>query len=101
MTCVLICLLHGRPYQERALEPEDICEELMNRCLSPDCQMGGLGCDNMTCVLICLLHGRPYQEMVEKCATLSKEREEEIRRKLAEELEDCSDKEDTETLEVT
>jgi len=85
----------------RALEPEDICEELMNRCLSPDCQMGGLGCDNMTCVLVCLLHGRPYQDMVEKCATLSKEREEEIRRKLAEELEDCSDKEDTETLEVT
>merc|ERR1719481_1062945 len=24
----------------KAMEPEDICEELMNRCLSPDCQMG-------------------------------------------------------------
>ena len=31
------------------------------RCLSPDCQMGGLGCDNMTCVLVCLLHQQPYQ----------------------------------------
>lgn len=32
------------------LEPEDICEELMMRCLAPDCQMAGLGCDNMTVV---------------------------------------------------
>jgi len=64
----------------QAMEPEDICEELMNRCLSPDCQMGGLGCDNMTCVLVCLLHGRPYQSLVEKCARISQEREEERRR---------------------
>ena len=34
---------------------------LVSRCLSPDCQMGGLGCDNMTCVLVCLLHQQPYQ----------------------------------------
>lgn len=30
------------------MEPEKVCEELMTNCLSPDCQMGGLGCDNMT-----------------------------------------------------
>merc|ERR1712192_252690 len=52
----------------QAMEPEDICEELMTRCLSPDCQMGGLGCDNMTCVLVCLLQGKPYQALVERCA---------------------------------
>ncbi|KAH9373610.1 hypothetical protein HPB48_014793 [Haemaphysalis longicornis] len=34
------------------MEPEQICEELMTRCLAPDCQMGGLGCDNMTVVLV-------------------------------------------------
>jgi len=28
----------------------------MTRCLAPDCQMGGLGCDNMTVILVCLLH---------------------------------------------
>ena len=56
----------------RAMEPEDICEELMDRCLSPDCQMGGLGCDNMTCVLICLLHDKPYQHLVEKCQKIVK-----------------------------
>lgn len=58
----------------QAMEPEDICEELMNRCLSPDCQMGGLGCDNMTCVLVCLLHGKPYQALVERCARQSPDR---------------------------
>ena len=45
-----------------------ICEELMTRCLAPDCQMGGLGCDNMTVVLVCLLNGGSYDELAEKCA---------------------------------
>merc|ERR1712126_21617 len=63
----------------QAMEPEDICEELMTRCLSPDCQMGGLGCDNMTCVLACFLHDQPYQVLVERCARQSAHREEERR----------------------
>ncbi|CAG9762473.1 unnamed protein product [Ceutorhynchus assimilis] len=49
------------------LEPEDICEGLMMRCLSPDCHMAGLGCDNMTVVIVVFLHGKPYQEVIEKC----------------------------------
>jgi len=47
--------------------PEEICEELMNHCLAPDCQMGGLGGDNMTVVLVCLLHGRPYSDLIARC----------------------------------
>jgi protein phosphatase 2C family protein 2/3 len=42
-------------------EPEDICEELMNKCLAKDPSMGGLGCDNMTVILVAFLHGKPYQ----------------------------------------
>lgn len=53
------------------MEPEEICEELMTRCLAPDCQMGGLGCDNMTVVLICFLHGGTYEELAAKCAVAS------------------------------
>ncbi|GIX73428.1 probable protein phosphatase 2C T23F11.1 [Caerostris darwini] len=49
------------------MEPEQICEELMTRCLAPDCQMGGLGCDNMTVVLVCLLQGESYEELANKC----------------------------------
>lgn len=49
------------------LEPEEICENLMMRCLAPDCQMAGLGCDNMTVVIVGLLHGDTYENLQEKC----------------------------------
>lgn len=47
------------------MDPEQICEELMTRCLAPDCQMGGLGCDNMTVVLVCLTQG---EDLAKKCS---------------------------------
>jgi len=47
-------------------EPETVCEELMTSCLAPDCQMGGLGCDNMTVILVCFLHGKPFAELCSK-----------------------------------
>jgi len=49
------------------IPPEIICEQLMMRCLAPDCQMGGLGCDNMTVVLVCFLNGEPYEKLAERC----------------------------------
>lgn len=50
------------------MEPDKICEELMTACLAPDCQMGGLGCDNMTVILICLLHGNSWESYSGKIA---------------------------------
>ncbi|XP_060570103.1 probable protein phosphatase 2C T23F11.1 isoform X1 [Ruditapes philippinarum] len=50
------------------MEPETICEELMARCLAPDCQMGGLGCDNMTVCIVCLLHDRAYEDLIRRCS---------------------------------
>ena len=44
-----------------------ICEELMTRCLAPDCQMGGLGCDNMTVLIVCFVNGKSYEDLAEKC----------------------------------
>ncbi|OWF39618.1 probable protein phosphatase 2C T23F11.1 [Mizuhopecten yessoensis] len=52
----------------QGMEPDIICEELMTRCLAPDCQMGGLGCDNMTVVLVCFLFGQSYDDLIKKCA---------------------------------
>ncbi|MFH4973923.1 hypothetical protein AB6A40_000632 [Gnathostoma spinigerum] len=49
-------------------DPEVICEELLSRCLAPDCQLGGLGCDNMTVVLVCLLQGDSPQTYMERCS---------------------------------
>jgi len=49
----------------------------MTRCLAPDCQMGGLGCDNMTVVLVCFLHPvndapGDYADLCRRCSrTLS------------------------------
>lgn len=44
----------------------------MTRCLAPDCQMGGLGCDNMTVILVCFLHdGDNYDKLAEKCKTIA------------------------------
>jgi len=45
----------------------------MTRCLAPDCQMGGLGCDNMTVVLVCFLHPNDnapgdYAELCRRCS---------------------------------
>ncbi|BFZ15105.1 hypothetical protein BsWGS_18143 [Bradybaena similaris] len=54
------------------MEPDVICEELMNRCLAPDCQAGGLGCDNMTVILVCFLHGGTYDDLARKCARPSR-----------------------------
>lgn len=51
------------------VEPEEICENLMMKCLAPDCQMAGLGCDNMTVVIIVLLQGRTYEELQKRCGT--------------------------------
>lgn len=44
-----------------------ICEDLMTRCLAPDCRLGGLGCDNMTVIIICLLHGGNLGDLAERC----------------------------------
>ncbi|VDD88401.1 unnamed protein product [Enterobius vermicularis] len=50
-------------------EPEEVCEELLSHCLAPDCQMGGIGCDNMTAVLVCLLQNHSYADFKDHCAT--------------------------------
>ena len=50
------------------MDPSTICEELMTRCLAPDCQMGGLGCDNMTVIVVCYVNGKTYEELAARCA---------------------------------
>jgi len=49
------------------MEPELICEELMNSCLSPDGHTGNVGGDNMTVILVCLLHNKSYEDLAVRC----------------------------------
>lgn len=57
------------------LEPEKICENIMMRCLAPDLQMAGLGCDNMTVLIIGLLHDESYEQLRIKCTGVTNNRE--------------------------
>jgi protein phosphatase 2C family protein 2/3 len=43
-------------------ELHEIAEFIMDRCLAPDSDWGGVGCDNMTVVLVALLNGRTKEE---------------------------------------
>jgi protein phosphatase 2C family protein 2/3 len=47
---------------QKRMEPEAICEELLDTCLSPDCELSGLGCDNMTVILVLCLLGDSMDE---------------------------------------
>lgn len=42
-----------------------VCEDLMVKCLAPDSELGGIGCDNMTVVIVALLNGRTLEEWQE------------------------------------
>lgn len=42
-----------------------ICEALMDKCLAPDSDWGGVGCDNMTVLIVALLGGRTKDEWFE------------------------------------
>lgn len=53
--------------------PEQICEELMTECLSPDLLMTGT--DNMTVVLICFLHKKSYDDLCKHARELVKDDE--------------------------
>lgn len=43
-------------------EPKVLCEEIMDKCLAPPSEVGGIGCDNMTIEIIALLGGRTKEE---------------------------------------
>ncbi|KAI1698604.1 protein phosphatase 2C domain-containing protein [Ditylenchus destructor] len=47
-------------------EPRVVCEELLDHCLAPDCELSGLGCDNMTVIIVCLLQDDPLETYMEK-----------------------------------
>uniref|UniRef100_A0A182X3B6 protein-serine/threonine phosphatase n=1 Tax=Anopheles quadriannulatus TaxID=34691 RepID=A0A182X3B6_ANOQN len=65
----------------QGIYPQQICENLMMRCLAPDCQMGGIGGDNMTVIVVCFLHGQPYEELVNRCKEAVSKRQEQRRKR--------------------
>ncbi|PVU96719.1 hypothetical protein BB561_001011 [Smittium simulii] len=41
---------------------DQVCEDLMHKCLADECGFGGVGCDNMTVVIVGILSGKTEQE---------------------------------------
>lgn len=39
-----------------------IAENMMEKCLAPDSELGGVGCDNMTVVVVAVLNGKTEEE---------------------------------------
>lgn len=44
---------------------EDICEAIMDHCLAPDSEVGGVGCDNMSIIIVGILNGKTKDEWYE------------------------------------
>lgn len=49
-----------RAHVAQGLDLKQICEKLMDNCLAPASDCGGLGCDNMTVLIIAILNGKSY-----------------------------------------
>ncbi|KAL9606070.1 MAG: hypothetical protein Q9179_000750 [Wetmoreana sp. 5 TL-2023] len=45
-----------------------ICENMMDNCLAPSSETGGVGCDNMTMVIVALLRGKTKDEWYQEIA---------------------------------
>ncbi|TIA69787.1 hypothetical protein E3P92_03396 [Wallemia ichthyophaga] len=43
-------------------ELKDICAHIMDKCLAPDSELGGIGCDNMTITIVAILGDRSQEE---------------------------------------
>lgn len=41
---------------------DEICELMMDHCLAPDTEVGGLGCDNMSIIIVGILNGKTMDE---------------------------------------
>jgi len=80
------------------------CENLMERCLAKDSELGGIGCDNMTVIIVGFLNGKTpekwYEWMVQRYGTVGPEYEEsESRQPKGDDL-DYNDDDSDEGLEI-
>ncbi|CAO3677847.1 unnamed protein product [Rhizopus microsporus] len=48
---------------------DEICEQIMDHCLSPDNDGGGVGCDNMSIIIVAILNGKTEEEWYEWMAS--------------------------------
>ncbi|KAJ1891148.1 Protein phosphatase 2C 2, partial [Kickxella alabastrina] len=52
--------VHAKVVEGKKLD--QICEDMMDRCLASESELGGVGCDNMTVVIVAILNGKTEEE---------------------------------------
>ncbi|KAJ2158556.1 Protein phosphatase 2C 2 [Coemansia sp. RSA 552] len=56
----VVQFVHAKIVEGKKLD--QVCEEMMTRCLASESELGGVGCDNMTVVIVALLKGKTEDE---------------------------------------
>ncbi|KAJ2379654.1 Protein phosphatase 2C 2 [Coemansia sp. RSA 2607] len=52
--------VHAKIVEGKKLD--QICENMMDRCLASESELGGVGCDNMTVIIVAILNGKTEDE---------------------------------------
>ncbi|KAJ2400332.1 Protein phosphatase 2C 2 [Coemansia sp. RSA 2559] len=67
----VVQFVHAKISEGKKLD--QVCEEMMDRCLASESDLGGVGCDNMTVVIVGLLNGKSEDEWYEHVKKIAEE----------------------------
>ncbi|KAJ2359192.1 Protein phosphatase 2C 2 [Coemansia sp. RSA 2618] len=67
----VVQFVHAKIVQ--GLKLDRVCEEMMDRCLASESELGGVGCDNMTVVIVALLNGKSEDAWYEHVKAVAEE----------------------------
>ncbi|KAJ1733570.1 Protein phosphatase 2C 2 [Coemansia biformis] len=67
----VVQFVHAKITEGKKLD--QICEDIMNRCLASESELGGVGCDNMTIVIVAILNGKSEDEWYESVKVIAEE----------------------------
>ncbi|KAJ1906008.1 Protein phosphatase 2C 2 [Coemansia sp. IMI 209127] len=67
----VVQFVHAKISEGKKLD--QVCEEMMDRCLASESDLGGVGCDNMTVVIVGLLNGKTEDEWYEHVKQIAEE----------------------------
>ncbi|KAJ2720408.1 Protein phosphatase 2C 2 [Coemansia sp. Benny D115] len=56
----VVQFVHAKIAEGKKLD--QICEDMMDRCLASESELGGVGCDNMTVIIAAILNGKSEEE---------------------------------------
>ncbi|KAI9505838.1 phosphatase 2C-like domain-containing protein [Coemansia spiralis] len=67
----VVQFVHAKIAEGKKLD--QVCEEMMDRCLASESDLGGVGCDNMTVIVLGILNGKTEDEWYEHVKQVAEE----------------------------